>query len=91
MLLELSRVWNEHNSGGTGSTCEAVKHSQIVESCLLHLLDLQNLNIHAVYNVWEKCNHVVVAHGHVGHNLLECILLCGIVLILLAAVGQLLA
>lgn len=51
-----------------------------------HLLDLQCRNHHALDNVGEEGGHVVVAHGHVGDNLLERDLLAGKVLVLLVTV-----
>lgn len=37
----------------------------------VHLFDLESGNVHALDNVWEESGHVVVAHSHVGDNLLE--------------------
>jgi hypothetical protein len=50
-----------------------------------HLLDLEAGDMHATNNVREEGHHVIVAHGHVGDNLLEGRLLGGEVLVLLAA------
>lgn len=51
-----------------------------------HLLDLQGRYHHALDDVGEEGGHVVIAHGHVGDNLLERNLLAGKVLVLLVAV-----
>lgn len=45
--------------------------------------------MHAANNVRKEGNHVIVAHGHVGDNLLEGGLLGGEVLILLSAAVEL--
>lgn len=55
----------------------------------LHFLDLETRNIHATNNIGEEGDHVVVAHGHVGHNPLQGHLLGAMILILLAAAVQL--
>lgn len=55
----------------------------------LHLLDLETRYVHASDYVREEGDHVVVAHGHVGNNLLESDLLDRMVLVLLSAAVQL--
>ena len=55
-----------------------------------HLLDLQTGYLHARYDVWEKSDHVVVAHSHICDDLLQRDLLCRVVLVLLPAAVQLL-
>jgi hypothetical protein len=54
-----------------------------------HLLNFQARNVHAGNNIWEQRNHVIVAHGHVGDNLLKRDLLAREVLLLLSAAVQL--
>ena len=55
-----------------------------------HLLDLQARYLHTANNVREKRYHIIVAHGHIGHDLLEGNLLYRIVLVLFASTVQLL-
>lgn len=57
----------------------------------LHLLDLEAWNRHAIDNVGKQRDHVIVAHRHVGHNLLQGDLLRGKVLVLLVPKLELLA
>ncbi len=45
--------------------------------------------MHATNHIRKQCHHVIVAHGHVGHNLFECNLLRRIVLVLLAPTVEL--
>ena len=54
----------------------------------LHFLDLQTRYVHTTYDVREQCNHIIIAHGHVGNNLLEGCLLRREVFILLTAAVQ---
>jgi hypothetical protein len=54
-----------------------------------HLFDLKVWDVHAADNIGKQGDHIVVAHGHVGNNLLEGDLLGGEVLVLLAAAIQL--
>jgi len=63
---------------------------QIEELADIHLLDLEALDLHAADNVRKQSNHVVIAHGHVGNDLLESDLLGGVVLILFTTHGELL-
>lgn len=37
----------------------------------IHLLDLPVVDLHAVDHIRKECNHIVIAHGHIGHDLLE--------------------
>jgi hypothetical protein len=45
--------------------------------------------VHGRNDIRKQGDHVVVAHGHVGDDLLEGCLLCGEVLVLLAAAVEL--
>ena len=54
-----------------------------------HLLDLQARNFHTANNIREQGHHIIVAHGHVGHNFLEGDLLGRMVLVLLSTARQL--
>ena len=56
---------------------------------VLHLLDLQTLNVHTSNDVGEQSDHVVVAHRHVGDDFLERNLLRRIAFVLLASAIQL--
>lgn len=57
----------------------------IVKELHAHLLDVQTWYVHLRNDIWEQCNHLVVVHGHIRHNLLHCNLLCREVPILPAA------
>lgn len=50
-----------------------------------HLLNLQAGNVHAADDIGKQRDHVVVAHGHVGDNLLEGNLLAMVGLVLFAS------
>lgn len=54
-----------------------------------HLLDLQARDLHTADDVWKQGHHIVVAHGHVRHHLLQGNLLCRVVLIALSPIVQL--
>lgn len=55
----------------------------------IHFLDLQAWNLHTANNIGEQSYHVVVAHGHVGHDLLEGNLLGRVILVLLTTTVEL--
>ena len=55
----------------------------------LHLLDFQRVDLHATNHVGKQSYHVIVAHGHIGNNLLQSNLLGTEVLVLLAAARKL--
>ena len=46
--------------------------------------------MHACDDIWEETNHIIVAHGHVGYDLLEGDLLRRVILVFLASAVQLL-
>lgn len=50
-----------------------------------HLLHLNTLNPHATHNIRKQRHHIIIAHGHIGDNLLQRNLLARKVLVLLAA------
>lgn len=54
-----------------------------------HLLDLQYRNLHARNDIWEECDHVIVAHGHIRDYLLQGCLLGNMILVLLTIVLKL--
>ena len=54
-----------------------------------HLLDLQAMYLHAANDIREQGHHIIVAHGHIGHNLLEGDFLGCMVLVLLSTAIQL--
>lgn len=57
----------------------------------VHLLDLQTRQIHTGDHVGEQGHHIVVAHSHVGDDLLESDLFGRVVLILPASIIELLS
>jgi hypothetical protein len=91
VLSEQSLALCVHNSAGTESTWHTVSNMADNVDWYAHLLDLQAGNLHAVQDVWEEGDHVIVAHGHIGNDLLESILLGGVVLVFLSTSRQFLA
>lgn len=57
----------------------------------VHLLYLQTGQIHTADNIWKQSNHIIIAHGHVGDDLLESDLLGGVILVLFASANKLLS
>ncbi len=57
----------------------------------LHFLDFSGLDLHAIDDIWKECHHVVIAHCHVCDDLLEGVLLEGVIFVLLSSARQLLA
>ena len=90
MPLTQSLALCEHSSGGRESTLQVVNGTNTPNVEILHLLDLQTWELHAIQYIWEQRHHVVVAHGHIGDDLLESILLGGVVLVLLSTPRKLL-
>jgi len=54
-----------------------------------HLLDLQTRYLHATNNIWKQSHHIIIAHGHVGNDLLQRNLLRRMILVLLPSTVQL--
>lgn len=57
----------------------------------VHLLYLQTWQIHTADNIWKQSNHIIIAHCHVGNDLLESNLLGGVILVLFASANKLLS
>lgn len=57
----------------------------LLERFDIHFLDLQRWDHHALDNIGEQGCHVVITHGHIGHNFLQSNLLACEVLIFLVA------
>lgn len=57
----------------------------------LHLFDFQYWYLHASDNIWEEGNHVIVAHGHICNDLLERVLLRGMIFVFLTRIGKFLS
>lgn len=57
----------------------------------VHLLDLQAGQVHTADDIREQADHIIVAHSHVGHDLLERNLFGRIVLVLLTTTAEFLA
>lgn len=55
----------------------------------IHLFDLQTRYLHTADNVRKEGHHVVIAHCHVGNDLLESNLLRGVVLVFLPSAVEL--
>lgn len=55
---------------------------------LIHLFDFQAGYRHTVDDVGKQSHHIVVAHSHVGHNLLQRNLLGRVVLVFPPPAGQ---
>lgn len=75
----------ERSSVDTGSTYSGQRLRSKCEH-YQHLLDLEYWYLHAANDIGKKRDHVIVAHGHVGDNLLQSSLLGYVILVLLAIV-----
>ena len=87
----------------TPGLCQSICLAACLPSCILilvliipwnrgpyaHFLNLQAGNVHTADYIGKEGDHLVVAHGHVGNDLLESDLLLVEVLILLAAAVEL--
>ncbi len=54
----------------------------------IHLLDLPVVDLHTIDDIREECNHIVIAHGHIGHDLLEGHLLESMILVFLDPIAE---